>query len=1601
MLHISGFEKFSRFYYRHHIRELLTLVTTFNLLASPVLTLLAENTSAHASSDHLIAQALSDLENDSSSEVAQSEIQRLLDDPTIVMDARVREFLTHIAQVVNGDLFNDDRTPKTYNLDSFPREWLFLIWNYIEPLESLGINLQSVTKEGIFYFDAKDATELQDNTDVGSLYNFPEGVVFKLKRVSRQKYLVGISLTELQKSNPELSAWFSEKINLAESFASLQYGAYYKLANGTIQSDPPADIAELVAILPLEASYDGNETVNLPLIAKDQAVQVFYKGGIPFYIAVSNSETKKDVYWSEQDKQYYVFDSGESAPPFGSAYPLENFPFFDEDVEQVIARMNERELSKIEIRCDEAGFLCTADGKQVVSWSSKLPIQQTGDVVYEVNGTKKKKLGLFKGLKELGYIGVMIDGQYKSLKYLQQIERNGGNFKDQVEVAGNSLLSEIFNLGQFSQSEVEAVKALQTLLPGVENVSDDFLLSLLATEDKRFITNGEQGFFAGDVASLLRALLSNNDEGAIVSGASTLYNQTAKNLFKTFEEARQRNLDRKLQDMQDAAILGNFMDEEKILRLYLEVLNKNGFPHLTEMWFGKSPADLNFMEGSLLAGHPQSPSLTSPTSLNNVYRLLDRHVTVLSLVAANNLRTNAELEAAHHDAQLLLLPTPTETLQWLRGQLTDFDVVAAQKISFEAGDNFMELLLQAGLLNKQQYDELIARYYDEFVWQNKLDRKPSPNRPKASSYAVMNKDNQLVVADIPYHLFGTPIEPVKNQLDQPIVTAEGNALWWDANSYQYYELTQTGQLLASDITLIQNSELGTYVTIGDYLSLDAKILVDAEFEADDVRVGSDGFAYWLSNDNKWLQLGQIVTHNTSKQEIVIPLSSAELAAISAHEQTVSVAATAISAALELTAFSDSDAPVLTEQQIIDYVRDNNFTSIDPNRGALEQRGQLLLYPQAIETMMRDLGIDGTAIETQDAAYFMDSIRSALRDAGTAVVLLGNEFAQAVPFKNVGENGATVLEVLPENYQYVVVRSIFTETQADGTTQNWVIYTDPTRRGDANGSAATVVATEIEFMELAMQMGRGALWSNKQLLDVDGFRYDYTSAQAQSALFWQTNGQGITSVDGGTVVDRESFLQEFTTLDVAFNNRVTQILKEAQARTNSKGAVAVIMDAQTGAIEVMTGINDAGEVSNVNMATVPYVPGSVAKPIALLAAGAGGVSLTDRFPAGDSYTFPGTPFRIANWSLGRDIREPKEMTGLDALIRSNNPALVNIGLATIERNGGNLNYLPEFYATFDDFAGGVAGLANEPVVALETNETIGPATMQFFGQRTQMDALTLAHWYATIANDGVIPGLTVAKDTLPGSQTSLQEIFDPAGVSNALAIVRTGLNRVTLPAGNGFLAGTAVSFGNDLEPHGITAFGKTGTAETGTNTRSNATFAGWIELPSGEKKVFVVTLLQGGEGSTHAAPVADQMMDEYVARLQQDQEIFAEAEPVLVPVLAATTEITGTAVITHELAQAVEAPTTVTLASWDQVNDYYYGRSEAGAVLFGANKETAQEVSLVNGIGYVTDENGYGAFLVPDETGYIHNILDSEYSKVPDALKDRFETITDIRNAYGQ
>ncbi len=196
----------------------------------------------------------------------------------------------------------------------------------------------------------------------------------------------------------------------------------------------------------------------------------------------------------------------------------------------------------------------------------------------------------------------------------------------------------------------------------------------VAIEDRGFYTN--PGF---DISAIIRASYDNLRAGHIVSGASTITQQLAKQQFLTPDQSVQR----KLKELALAYELSQVYTKDQIMELYL---NKSfygsqsyGIEAAAEGYFHIHASQLDLAQASVLVGLPQAPTEWNPVLHPDAAKV--RQTEVLQAMIRSNFISQADMDAAL--AEKLVYHAPVNNFK--APHFVDYVLTELRQLGYQPG----------------------------------------------------------------------------------------------------------------------------------------------------------------------------------------------------------------------------------------------------------------------------------------------------------------------------------------------------------------------------------------------------------------------------------------------------------------------------------------------------------------------------------------------------------------------------------------------------------------------------------------------------------------------------------------------------------------------------------------------------------------------------------------------------------------------------------------------------------------------------------------------------------------------------------------------------
>ncbi len=164
--------------------------------------------------------------------------------------------------------------------------------------------------------------------------------------------------------------------------------------------------------------------------------------------------------------------------------------------------------------------------------------------------------------------------------------------------------------------------------------------AVILAEDSNFYKH--EGF---DVKAIKNAIKYDLEKRSLKRGASTITQQTAKNLFLS----REKTVTRKLKEIYLAYRMEQELTKGRIIEFYLNVVELGpmvyGIGHGSRYYFGKSPSELTPRECAFLAAMLPGPRVAY-NPYKNLGKVLKRSDMILRLLRRNGVLAEGEYQAA-------------------------------------------------------------------------------------------------------------------------------------------------------------------------------------------------------------------------------------------------------------------------------------------------------------------------------------------------------------------------------------------------------------------------------------------------------------------------------------------------------------------------------------------------------------------------------------------------------------------------------------------------------------------------------------------------------------------------------------------------------------------------------------------------------------------------------------------------------------------------------------------------------------------------------------------------------------------------------------------
>jgi membrane peptidoglycan carboxypeptidase len=263
----------------------------------------------------------------------------------------------------------------------------------------------------------------------------------------------------------------------------------------------------------------------------------------------------------------------------------------------------------------------------------------------------------------------------------------------------------------------------------LKNIAPVAIQATVAIEDRGFYSN--PGF---DSAAIIRAAYDNLRAGHIVSGASTITQQLAKQQFLTPDQS----VERKLKELALAYELSQSYSKDQIMELYL---NKSfygsqsyGIEAAAQGYFHIPASKLDLAQAAVIAGLPQAPTEWNPVLHPDAAKV--RQTQVLQAMVRSNFITQADMDKAV--AEKLVYNSPVNSFK--APHFVDYVLAELRQLGFKPG--VQQLYVKTTLDYKKQLigESVVRSNLASNVWRDRAGQLSSgliAEDPKTGEILVM------------------------------------------------------------------------------------------------------------------------------------------------------------------------------------------------------------------------------------------------------------------------------------------------------------------------------------------------------------------------------------------------------------------------------------------------------------------------------------------------------------------------------------------------------------------------------------------------------------------------------------------------------------------------------------------------------------------------------------------------------------------------------------------------------------------------------------------------------------------------------------------------
>lgn len=212
----------------------------------------------------------------------------------------------------------------------------------------------------------------------------------------------------------------------------------------------------------------------------------------------------------------------------------------------------------------------------------------------------------------------------------------------------------------------------------LDSIPENLINAVTAIEDRRF-----RSHWGVDLRRIIGAVIGNIINRGYDSGASTLTQQLARNVYFT----QQKTIMRKVREILTAVQLEKYYTKDEIIELYLNTIYLGGGTYgvsaAARQYFSKDISDIDLNEAAVLAGTIQLPEHYRPDREKNIDRITVRRRSVLNGMVRSGFISKAAAEEVEN------LPIPSNPYVPMATQAPYFVEQVRRELEKKYGSNML------------------------------------------------------------------------------------------------------------------------------------------------------------------------------------------------------------------------------------------------------------------------------------------------------------------------------------------------------------------------------------------------------------------------------------------------------------------------------------------------------------------------------------------------------------------------------------------------------------------------------------------------------------------------------------------------------------------------------------------------------------------------------------------------------------------------------------------------------------------------------------------------------------------------------------------------